>query len=320
MRAILTPILPKALKREGTIGLVAPAGPIPPSKFFAGVKKLERDGFRVFYRKDILSKRGHLAGTDERRADELHEMALNAKVDAILCVRGGFGSSRLIPHLKPRILKAHPKIFLGFSDITTLHVFFQKLGIATFHGPSLSMLSVPSIQNHFFKDVQDIFVKGRPVRILGRSFTKVIRPGSASGRVIGGNLQVISHTIGTDYEIDTDGAILLIEEVNEAPYRLDRLITHLKLAQKLKHLKGLIIGEITYDPPQPIRPKEILNVFQDHFSNAPYPVLFHFPFGHGRYNPIIPLGVEGKINTKDSSLTTDPAVLIDRRSVGQYHR
>ena len=223
----------KPLKEGDCIGIAAPSSPFDKNQFKHGVSVLKKLGFEVYHREDIFSQERYLAGSDQRRAEELTELFTKKEVKAILFARGGYGSQRMIPYLKTEVLKKHKKPVVGFSDITALLTFLrQSADMPTFYGPVISQLG----NNPTERTVQSLKAalteKPRP---LDLKTSVVLKPGKANGELVGGCLSLIVSSMGTPYELRTDGTILFFEDTGEKVYALDRMLTQLKNGGKLKN-------------------------------------------------------------------------------------
>ena len=257
-------MLGKRLCFGATIGLISPASPENVEAIQKGILFLKNQGFNIIEGTHLYDKWGYLAGKDKDRAFDIMEMFKNKEVDMILCIRGGYGSSRILPHLDYDVIKRNPKIFAGFSDITVfLNAFYEKCNLTTFHSP---MGTSDLEDTETFKSFMFTFMEGyKPYTIKNPSEfeTKCIVSGIAEGNLIGGNLGLICNSLGTPYETDTKDKILFIEEVGEAPYRVDRIITQLLLANKLQQCKGIILGQFKgCDLPHYERSLTLEEVFQ----------------------------------------------------------
>jgi muramoyltetrapeptide carboxypeptidase len=293
---ILT-IQPPRLKRGETIAVVAPASTIEQRDGLErGVSALEKMGFRVQFDERIFQSSRYLAGDDHARAEELMRAFEAPSVQAIIGLRGGYGGSRLIPLLLEKRLRNHPKIFMGFSDLTTLHLYFHnRFSWITFHGPMAASASLANSStkqaDHFYSLLTDPGY--RPLLELEPFETWF--PGTAEGALIGGCLSIITASIGTPYEIRTDGKILFLEDHGEPPYRLDRMITHLQLAGKLESIAGVLLGSfLDCEPSQGgYTAKDTL---RDLLTKLNVPVLAGFPAGHGSDNWAFPLGTRVRMD------------------------
>ena len=239
-----TLVLPGMLKKGDTIGLIAPAGPVQNEDDFNNGVKLIRDmGFQVKYSQTVFRKEGYLAGSDIERAKALEEMLLDPETKALLAVRGGYGTLRILPLLNLELFLTHRKILIGFSDISVLcTAVLRQTGLLTFHGPMLTTLAAcdrASIEAFF-----QTLTTRNPASIKTGKLEILIR-GAARGPLLGGNLASIVHLLSTRYDLPWQQAILFFEDVNEQPYRIDRLFTQLKEAGKLDDIAGIILGSFT---------------------------------------------------------------------------
>ncbi|MGM0410337.1 MAG: S66 peptidase family protein [Bacillota bacterium] len=295
------------IKKGAKIGIVAPASPPNIKKLEKGIKFLKDWGLKVQEAPHLREVRGYLAGEDKERAADLHEFFSNNNIDAIWCAGGGYGTPRLLQILDYDLIKKNPKPFIGYSDITALHLAFNKFAnLITFHGPMIATelgdnpdeITIESIKKILFNDYTIDFLKEFKLDEL-----EIINSGIAEGEITGGNLALLAATIGTPYELQTDNKLLFIEDIGEEAYSIDRMLSQLKNAAKLDNLAGLIIGNFTdskaksYDPSLTV--DEIIN---DYFADKKYPIIRHFPFGHDKTQLTIPLGVRAKLDTLNNSL------------------
>ena len=306
-------IYPELLKPGDTVMFVAPAGPPKREEVMRGKDRIESRGYKVKMRDDLFDVEGYLAGSDERRAEEMMEAFTDPEVKAVICVRGGYGVMRMLERLDFDKIRANPKVVIGFSDITALHAALnRRAGLVSFHGPG------PASGLGGEKPPTD-FTAEYVVRALeavgdGREFTEysievpesvskvaAFGTGKARGRLVGGNLSLISALEGTPYAVDTRDAILLIEDVNEAPYRIDRILQQLKLAGKLAEIKGAVLGQFTEDFVREDKLTDdkrfdVTGVLTQYFADAGIPVLVNFPIGHHKQNATVPLGAQVEID------------------------
>lgn len=288
-------ILPPKLKKGDTIAIVAPAGPLEQRHLMEeGIATLERMGFRPRFDERIFESTRYLAGDDTSRAEELLKAFEDPSVRGIIALRGGYGCSRLIPLLEEERLRRNPKIFMGFSDLTTLHLYFGRcLGWITIHGPMAATLGRISSgqEQHLVSLWTD--PDYRPVFTFEQ--LEIWSPGSVEGSLIGGCLSLIAASLGTPYEIRTEGKILFIEDQGEPPYRLDRMLTQLILAGKLQALAGIILGEFRdCDPSE--GDYTASDTLREILTRLHIPILAGFPAGHGDDNWAIPLGVRVRMD------------------------
>jgi len=305
-------VRPPALLAGDTIGVVAPASNLKRDWFAAGVRELERLGFKVKYLDSIFEKGRFTAGSDRRRADEVNRMFADTEVKAIFAARGGYGSARILELLDNETISANPKIFMGYSDITTLLIFlYQKHNLVTFHGPMVAK-DFRAGESHYDRYLLfRVLTRAEAAGEVNCAGTKILRSGVASGRLLGGCLPMITNSIGTEYELDTRGAILFIEDYDSKPYRIDRMLTHLRLAGKFNEVRGLIFGEMIDCIQHPDQGYTIDEVIEDCVGDLGIPVLFGLTAGHGELNNLtLPLGVEVTLDCERGKLTiNEPAVV-----------
>ncbi|MBI4553604.1 MAG: LD-carboxypeptidase [Candidatus Latescibacteria bacterium] len=310
---------PHALRPGDTIGVIAPASrPTHPSSVKNGVRALERMGFTVKLGRHVMHRHGYLAGTDEERLADLEGMFIDGDIAGIICVRGGYGSARLLSRLDFDLIRSHPKVFVGYSDITSLQVaFLQQAGLVTFWGPMVASEIGTNLDDYTRDSLLRAISRTEPVGEIhnppGTPPIQTITGGIARGRLIGGNLTLITATLGTPFEIDTDGAILFFEDVGEEPYRIDRMLTQLLLAGKLDRVAGVVIGECAgcesreFQPAFPYGNFSIEEVFDDLIGRLRVPAIYGLCIGHGRYKATLPVGVQATLDADRSVLSVDEA-------------
>jgi muramoyltetrapeptide carboxypeptidase len=290
-------IKPRCLMPGDTLGIVAPAGPFDPKKFMKGKAVLESMGFRTFFDEGIFQKHGFLAGSDMQRADQVNRLFDDPAVQAVVCARGGYGSMRILPFLDFKIIQNNPKIFVGFSDISVLlFVLHTRCGLVTFHGPVVTTLANTAEQT-----VAAMLRVMTSNKILELKPEKgiVIKPGVSSGFVVGGNLTTLCHLVGTPYTPYFNGKILFLEDRGEAPYRIDRMLTQMKLAGCFEGLKGLFLGSFEACG----KLDDIFRVVQGVFKDVNIPILSGFEIGHARVNIAIPIGLRATLDADRQILT-----------------
>ena len=281
---------PGRLRPGDTIGIVAPAGPFDEELFDRGVEVLKFFGFRVHWPKSIFKKTGYLAGPDKHRASHLNRLFSNPKIKGIICARGGFGSMKTLSLLNLELIRKNPKIFMGFSDISALlSVFYSHCGLVTFHGPVVTTLGKATKKT---KDaILNVLSSDRNHELRPNNGV-TIKPGSTSGPILGGNLTTLCHLVGTPYEPCFKDHILLLEDTGEATYRIDRMLTQMKLAGCLEGLKGIVLG--TFKKCGDLA--EIFRIIEDLFRMEKIPILGGVEIGHGRTNIPIPFGIEATLD------------------------
>ena len=305
---------PKGLRRGDLIGLVTPASTATdPARIERGVQYLERLGYHVLLAPNANRMRGYLAGTDEERASDINSLFANPEVSAVFCIRGGYGSPRILSLLDYRLIARNPKIFVGYSDITAMQLaFWKKCRLVTFQGPMVSSdfgeTVDPYAEEWFWKTITSTKAIGR--LDIG-SDSKTLRPGKARGRLLGGNFALLAALLGTKYQPDFTGSLLFLEDTDEEPYRIDRMFTHVRHASILDHSKALILGQFSNsDPSDPTKPSLTLaEVLDDATSWTEIPVLANLPFGHIPRKLTIPLGVNARLDAGGRTLDlTESAV------------
>ena len=305
-------IRPPALQEGDCIGLAAPASPIKRELFFEGVEILQALGFRVHYTPRIFNAKRYLAGSDIDRAAELHDFFINPDIKAIFCCRGGYGSQRLIPHLNPEIITAHPKIFLGYSDLTSLLLYFySRCRLVTFHGPAVAGDLHRGIEDAVLRQLKGVLT-GDEASMQAPShhpaLLTVIRPGEAVGRLIGGCLSLFVCSIGTPFQPDLQDTILFLEDRNERFYAIDRMLTYLKLCGAFEGVRGVVFGHIDPMPADRNQSYDVIDVIADVLGDLNIPILYGFPAGHCPQALTLPFGVEAAIRENRLVLSA-PAVV-----------
>ena len=295
---------PKFLAKRDTIGLIAPSGPLRNIKIEEIKYELNKLGYEVKIGKSCyLSYKGYLSGRDKDRALDLEKMFLDKDVDAIMCVRGGYGCARILDLIDFTIIRDNPKIFIGFSDITALHIAINQIcDLVTYHGIMAASIkkwdcfTYSSLINALnFKD--ELILKNPCNEKLIS-----IYDGSCEGKLIGGNLSLIVSTLGTKYEIDTKDKILFIEEIGEFTYKIDRMLNHLQMAGKFKDCKGIIFGEFTDCNKAFDNDDEILNLFQEIAIKNKKPTICNLKSGHCIPMVSIPLNMTCQMNSLNEEI------------------
>lgn len=290
-------IKPPPVNLPAICSVVAPASAMEGHMIDAGLQKLRE--VRVNPEKSFTCSSNHryLAGSDSERASLLIDAFENEDSQVIFCVRGGYGSSRILNLLDFERISRNPKVFVGYSDITFLHcALWSKCKLVTFHGPTVSQLRV--LPDEDIGSLLDVLASNENP-LYRFPCARVLRGGKAEGRVFGGNLTCLCHVLGTSYEPELAGAILLLEDRGEALYRLDRMLNHLKLAGKLESLSGLLLGEFISCGPVSSIWELVLEVLGD----IDIPVLAGIPVGHGSRNVTLPLGLRAMLDCDTKTLT-----------------
>ena len=305
-------ILPLRLKKGDTIGVSAPAGGIKSNTELNEFRKiLEGLDFKVKFSKNCQNKHGYFSGTDEERASDFMNLIQDEEVNGIFFLRGGWGCARILPFLDFDVIKKHPKVIMGFSDITTLiNAITTKTGLVTFHGPggnsTWNAYSVRYIKKLLIdRELVSYKNKEEDNKIITYS------SGSATGELFGGNLSVICSLMGTDYLPNWKNKILFLEDVREEPYSIDRMLTQLKLAGVFNEVNGIVLGNFRKCfAEEPDRSFTLEEVFDQHFSKLSIPIFYGAQIGHARNKFTVPVGVEVVINADQGAIELlEPAVL-----------
>ena len=294
--------LPPALQLGDTIALLAPCSPVNPTQIQPAVDFIRKLGYTPEVYPSCFARRGYLAGDDNLRADDINRAFANPTVKAIIPMRGGYGGARLAKFLDYAIIKANPKLFCGFSDVTVLHALLnQHCDLVTFHTP---MPAVAAMREDSFtrEGLADILRGNYPSELRNATESmECLCAGEAEGILTGGNLTVIAATVGTPYELETRGKILFLEDVGERAYAIDRALLHLRDGGLLAKCSGILLGTWQdCEPPQDFSLKEL---FLEHFSPLHIPVLWNLQCGHSVPSLSIPLGVKAKMTTQPSKIS-----------------
>ena len=298
----LLKILPPRLKKGDTIALTAPAGAIFNVSHIEKIeKKLSDLGFKTKRGKTLFIQEGYLAGSDELRTNELHQFFKDSNVNAILAMRGGWGCARILNQLDYNLIKNHPKILMGYSDITSLLIAItNKTGLIAYHGP----MGYSSWKEFSTRQMLNVLVEGRPFKMKNpsnyQSDLKTLTTGKAQGELIGGNLTVVTSLLGTNHEPDWQDKILFLEETSEEPYRIDRMLWQLKLAGVFDKINGCVLGAFNKcEPEDPRKSFSLDEVINQHFKNQKFPVYQGASFGHIIPKFTLPIGLKVKLNAND---------------------
>jgi muramoyltetrapeptide carboxypeptidase len=280
------------LKTGDTIGIIAPAGPVSKSEILSTIETLEDRGYQIFHSPNLYQRENYLAGSDVTRVSDLHMMFRDNNIKAILCARGGYGTPRIIEKIDYDLIRKNPKIFIGFSDITAiLLAIYNETELVTFHGPMAKGLVANGERN--LDNLLKVLSSEGPIELsLANGIS--LKEGKAKGRLFGGNLSLISSLVGTRFLPPLDGEILFIEERGEPLYRIDRMLTHLRLSGLLGGLAGLIVGEFKDCDDT----TAIDRLLKDRTADLEFPVLSGLPVGHGIENITLPIGLRVEIDTE----------------------
>jgi len=302
------------LEKGDTVGLITPGSAIDKKGLEKAVKNIEDLKLKVKIGANVGAKKGFLAGTDEQRLNDLHAMFADDTVKAIWCIRGGYGCSRILPDLDFELIRNHPKLFIGYSDITALHqAIHVETGLVTFHGPGASSDFTRYVKNN----IESILFKGKSnleiepakdnEKIAKKNNTyqtQVIKAGKAKGVLAGGNLTLLAALSGTRYALDATDKIVFLEDVGEKPYRIDRMLTQLRQSANLHRARGILLGifEDCEAAPDDENTLSLQEVFQDRLGDLGIPVLYGLSFGHITEQCVLPIGIEAAMNTDTTTI------------------
>ncbi len=301
-------IKPPALKKGDTVGIVAPASYFPRPDFDAGCEALRQMGYNPVFDESIFDRDLYFAGSVERRARELEIMFARPDVKAIVCARGGYGTNYLLPRLDVKKIAANPKIFVGYSDLTSLMTYLcDAARIVTFHGPMVAKdFAKPGGVDVASWQAALGGANRWPLDFGPDSGVKSLVQGSAEGVLYGGCLSMLAESLGTPYEIRTEGTILFIEDVAAKPYQIDRMLMHLKLAGKLNAVRGIIFGEMLGCTQSLTQGYTLEDVVMRLVGNLGVPVAYGVRSGHvSKGNITLPIGVSAALNVDDSGVALE---------------
>ena len=303
--------LPKRLKKGDTVGIIAPSSPPNQENLQKALPFLEELGLKIKLGKSVDAAHGYLAGTDDERLADLHAMFEDPEVSGIICAGGGYGAARYADRIDYAMIMENPKVFWGYSDITFLHTAIGEYAeMVTSHGPMLA------------SDVGKPEFHERSGRMFGQLFepfelhyTEEVAPletivgGIAQGELVGGNLSLIRSAVGTKFDLDVKGKILLIEDIDEEPYEVDEILNQLRLARKFEEAAGIVIGDFKNASPKKRKPSLTLDqVFNDYFGDLKIPVVKGFKIGHCEPHFSVPLGALARLDGDAKTLTILPGV------------
>lgn len=305
-------IRPAALQEGDCIGLAAPASSFDPQALRVGIDVLQGWGFRVHYTSRVFDQYRYLAGSDAARAAELHDLFVNPDIKAILCCRGGYGAQRLLPYLEPDVIAAHPKIFVGYSDLTSLLLYlYTQCGLVTLHGPVVAKDMHPALSSAAQRQMKGILMGDeaamQPPECLMRGLT-VLSPGEAEGDLLGGCLSLLVCATGTPFQPATQGTILFLEDRGERLYVMDRMLTALRLAGVFDGVCGILFGQFEPEAIDRDRPYDVQAIILDVLGDLHVPILYGFPAGHCRSPVTLPFGTRVAIRQGRLVLCEAPVV------------
>jgi muramoyltetrapeptide carboxypeptidase len=315
-------IKPKKISAGSKIGIIAPATDVTsPDDIAKCIEVIKYFQFEYKIGKSLLNGKGYKTKSIDERVGDLHEMFKDESVSAVFCIRGGYGSAQLLDKIDYKLVKSNPKIFLGYSDITALHSAIHKMtGLITFHGPvmlsAFNNFTLQNFKNIFFPESNEIILKN-PESITGlrNSFPiRTIQSGSATGRLIGGNLSLISSLAGTKYFPDTENKILFLEDVGEVPFRIDRMLNQLRLAGAFDKCNAIIFGkccDCDAGDSQSTWDLSLGEVLDSYFGNIKIPSFYGLMIGHTQDQLTLPIGCEVSINSDNGTIILSESPFID---------
>jgi muramoyltetrapeptide carboxypeptidase len=306
-------LLPKAIKKGDTLGLISPSAATADRMQFTFAKEaLEALGFKVKLGENLTNRRGHLAGTDQERADDLNGMFADSEVSGIICIRGGSGAARILPLIDYNLIKQNPKPLLGYSDITALHCAIQaQTGLITFHGPngsgSWNSFNVKQFEQIFFEKTKVTYKNEQPKGddlVVKNNRIQTLKAGTAEGKILGGNLTVLTSLSGTPYYPDFTDAILFIEDIGEDPYKMDRMMSTLMLNGTLGKIKGFVFGQCSdCEPGGGYGSLSVDQVMDDYILPLEIPAYTGAMIGHVAKQFILPVGTRVKMDASTGTIT-----------------
>ncbi len=303
---------PKSLRPGDKVRLVAPASPVTREMIARGVTILQDEGYEVEFGRHLFDRDGYLAGSDRDRAADLSEAFADPEVACVYCARGGYGTARIMPFLDLDALASSRKMFVGFSDVTTLHLALNRRGLPTLQAPmpiTLGTEREPWVVESLVRCLRGEF--GRPE---GAPRAQTLVGGVAEGELVGGCLCLLTDSLGTNERLETEGKILLIEDVDEHPHRIDAMLTHLRTMGLLQACAGIAIGEMTRsdelgDPSIGAWPWR--RIVEDRVGDLGVPTIVELPFGHMKNMLSFPLGVEGRLDADAGTLDVVEPAFVD---------
>jgi muramoyltetrapeptide carboxypeptidase len=317
-------IKPRALAKGDTVGLITPSTFVSdPERLETAERTIRYFGLEPKWGKNAGRKWGYAGGTVEERLEDLHAMFADPAVKGVFCVRGGYASGQLLDRIDYKLIRSNPKVFVGYSDITAMHLAIHRItGLVTFHGPVPLSAFTPYTQRAYRKalfearPIGDLTNPPEDNALRPNHHLHVVRPGKAHGRLVGGNLSLIAATMGTPYEVETRGKIFFIEDVDEAPYSLDRMLTQLRLAGKLQQAAGIVWGECSDCRAKDYKPSfsdgsfTTSEVVRNILGGLSVPVLSGLTIGHTDDQLTLPEGVMAALDADRGALTITEAATV----------
>lgn len=292
---------PAPLRPGDTVRVIAPSGPFDRTLFFRGVSWLAQR-YRVVWNRGALERQGYLAGSDQRRLEELNDALRDPTARVLLAARGGYGATRICHEADFQSLARHPKWCVGFSDFTALHLEAARIGVSSIHAPNLTSLGRADAR------ARSDWVQAVEAPLGRRCFEslEVLAPGKAAGTLVGGNLSLLFSSAASGRLALPPGCLLFVEEINEAPYRIDRMLTSLLISGHFRSVAGVCVGDLTDDPRQK-HEQLALDVVRERLAPLGIPVLAGLPVGHGLVNQPLPLGVHASLSSHPARLIVNPS-------------
>ena len=315
------PLKPRVLRKGDTVGLITPSTAVTdPEKLATAERTVRYFDLAPKWGKHVGKRAGYLGGSVEERLEDLHAMFADTTVRAVFCIRGGYGSGQLLDRIDYKLIQANPKLFIGYSDITAMHLAIQRMtGMVTFHGPvplsAFTAYTQAAYRAALFeaKPIGRLTNPEETNQLRPNHTLRAVRPGRARGRLVGGNLSLVAATMGTPYEIDTRGRILFIEDIEEQPYSIDRMLTQLRLAGKFDQAAGIVWGECNDCSPRTYQPSFVEGTFTTAevvdriLGGLKIPVLSGLTIGHTSDQLTLPLGVLAELDADKGTLTIEEA-------------
>ncbi|MFN2596371.1 MAG: LD-carboxypeptidase [Pyrinomonadaceae bacterium] len=316
-------VKPRTLKAGDLVGVIAPATSVPdPDRLALVEPTLKYFGLRARMGKYVAAGSGHVTLTVSERLDDLHAMFRDPEVKAVFCIRGGYGSMQLLDHIDYDLIRRNPKVFLGYSDITAMHLaILRHAGLVTFHGPIVLSTFTDYTQQNFRRALFDTRPPGKLTNpaesnaLRPEHPLRTIRGGTASGQLVGGNLSLVTALMSTPYEIETRGRVLFLEDVGEEPYRIDRMLSQLRLAGKLDQAAAVVFGECSECQPNDYKPSfawdsTLGEVLDNILGGLRVPVFTGLTIGHTSDQLTLPLGVQATLNADEKTLELKEAGVV----------
>ena len=303
----------KPLPTGGTVGVFAPSGPYSNrSDVIRPVEWWESRGYKVKLTPSVWAREDYVAGPAEQRVADMHDLFLDPDVDIVHCLWGGVGAIEMLPLIDYDLVAAHPKALMGYSDVTNLHcAMLEKSGLSTFHGPGFGSFGAPDREAFTLDSAMHSFTKGGigPVpRDPSDDFIRVIEGGKVSAPLVGGNLYTIDHLVGTPWQLNLDGVILLLEDVDQMSIHFDVMFWQMRLAGLLDNVAGVVVSQLEgcgKPDPDVVHDRSLEDVLEEHLGALNVPVIYGLPLGHGTHLASVPLGVMATLDADARTLTID---------------